>query len=137
MFFMYDLIISQIQVSWKASLNAFGALPPEIQLGSSVLSKKKLDKIGCGQTVTFDLQKHLNSLYVLYREESVVHMERLWLMYLENLSSYPSIEKKKDWGCLTKKLKELHQELKKDMCNQNMPSHPSHVDSFTVLDDNH
>ena len=63
MFFMFDLIISQSTVSWKAPLNEDGSLPPTITFGTSVLTTSDFKNLVQNQD---GLQQHLNSLYQLF-----------------------------------------------------------------------
>jgi hypothetical protein len=132
--FMFDLVITQIAVSWIASLSDNGELPSSIQFGSSILSKTKCDALVLMAT-NFNLQKHLNSLYKLFREEIVVLIKRLWYLYLENVSGFKCIEKNKDWGNGTKAMKDLQNQFKKEMKGDYNPSNPFHLSAFKDLPD--
>lgn len=129
---MFDLVITQIAVSWKGPLNKNGELPPSIQFGSSVLSKTKLDSLPLMET-NIHLQNHLYSLYKLFREEIMVLIEWLQYIYLENVSGFKCIEKNNDWGNGTKAIKELHYLFKKEMKGDYNPSNPFHLTAFKDL----
>jgi len=130
---MFDLIISQSTVSWKAPLNEDGSLPPTITFGTSVLTTSDFKNLVQNQD---GLQQHLNSLYQLFREEIVVLMERLRFLYLVNSVGVGHIEKKKDWGELSKKLKVLQTRLSPHFQGDYTPDSKAFVQAYTKMQDN-
>ena len=130
---MFDLIISQHAVSWKAKLNKDGSLPDTIIFGSSILTKK--DSVDLS-TSKLHMQRHLNAFYWSFHEEIVVLIERLWFLYLENYVGVDHIEMAQCWGNCSKELKELQKCLDLHMEGDYTPNQEAFDKAYKAMTDN-
>jgi hypothetical protein len=85
--FMYNLVTTQHNVSWRIPMNKDGTLPDSIVFGTSTFGLK-------GSV----MQEQLNLIYRLVREDIVMLMERLWFLYLESCFGMANIETNVQWG---------------------------------------
>ena len=108
--FKLDLIITQHNISWKASKNPDGSLPDHIKLGSSIIAEDKYREL---PNSNFNLQNHLDFLYQLFWEEFVVLMERLCYLYVDNFFGINGFNFDKNWGSVSPSLLFL----KRKYCN--------------------
>ena len=99
--FMIDLVSSQVDQSWEGKAMLGPLLPNTIKYGSTFYNEK----------IAVSFSAHLITLCNAFREELVLVMQRICLLYLENVGGLASIAMVPGWGEVGTSLKNFHKRL--------------------------
>jgi hypothetical protein len=134
--FLIDPVASQADTSWEVPSNDPSPFPSSIKFGSMFFNLDAMKKDGKEKAKDTFLQQHLLTLYHVFREELILLMERLCLLYFGNIEDLERIEIPKGWGEIGPVLKALHKQQEGNLfSNQNLDQ-PGLATKIKKLKDN-
>jgi hypothetical protein len=100
-------------VSWKEPLSNDCVLPEQIQFGDSLFSQKYLNNLS--NLSDEDYERNILDLYCLMREEIVILMERLRVLYLESKIGLDAIKPLPGFGEASNRCQIYQEKVRRNM----------------------
>ena len=111
MIFMIDMVASQMNNTWELPLLSENTFQNTIKLGSTFINNSMEMDTHTEDPMDISTEDNLTHLYNCFREELVLIIERMRMLYLENITDLTSIEFIPEWGNIGTALSHIHSGL--------------------------
>ena len=111
--FMIDFVSTQVECTWEVKNKVSSNVPNLSTIGTTFFSDAWIEDIRKDPEDPNTFAETFLVLYQIYQEETVLLMEQLRLLYLENIGYINNVNNEKEWGEISHNLSRLHFRLKR------------------------